>query len=105
MPIFDFECRDCNHTDEHFVYFADDIKLCPKCNSAHYIKMCSEFKLTVEYSNPQESYEKNIAPHIESIYQNIGKEAMSGDTKTLNDVFGEGKVNHTYTSEPVYESD
>lgn len=103
MPIFDFVCQDCSFADEHFIYSGDDKKSCPKCNSEKYLKQCSAFLLTVEYSDPQENYEKNIQPHIDSIYQKIGKESLDGDTKTMSDVFGENKVNQTFSPETQHD--
>ena len=95
MPLFDFECNDCKHGQEHYV-LRDVDKVCPHCGSKNYIKQMPVIKINVEYGDAVESYQKNIAPHVKATYQKIGAETISGDTKTLDNVFGESKVAMTY---------
>ena len=52
--------------------------------------------MDIEYSNAEEWVEKKVTPHVEEAYEQIGKEALSEDTKTLDNLFGEEKVEKTF---------
>lgn len=96
MPLFDYVCTDCEYQREHFVLPNSHLeKKCPNCASDRYIRQLSAFRVDVEYSNPQEHYNKKIVPGINETYQQIGKEALNNDTKTLDNVFGTNKVKDT----------
>lgn len=41
MPLYDFECKDCQHTFEELAFEDDDVIVCPKCGSAHTARLVS----------------------------------------------------------------
>lgn len=97
MPIFDYVCEDCKHKQEHFVLPGKaKEKKCPKCGSENYTNRVGAFRKKVEYVSQYE-YEKNIYnKEMNDLYQQIGKEALDEDTKTLDNLFGEDKVKNTF---------
>lgn len=99
MPLFDFKCEDCGFVMEHYIYVASATKSCPKCSSSNYNKLPSMFAVDVTYADTNEHFEKNINPSVKETYAKIGKEALDGDTKTLDNYFGSGKVKDTLTYE------
>ena len=101
MPLFDYKCKDCGFSKEHFDAPRKEIvRSCPKCESEDYTKKLSHFALNVEYSSAKEIMENKIDPAVEETFQQIGKEALDQDTKTLDNLYGSEKVRKTY-----YESD
>lgn len=93
MPLFDYACENCGHSQEHFIFNGGNfVKTCPECGSEDYAKQLPTFQLEVEYSNSKERYDKKIMPGVKETYEQIGKEALRDDTKTLDNVFGKQKV-------------
>lgn len=97
--MFNYECLDCCLKREHFVLDISKEKLCPKCKSKNYMRQPAVFKVNVEYSDGQMSFDKKIAPHIDDTYARIGKEAANGDTQTLENIFGSNKVANAFEEE------
>lgn len=96
MPAYDYKCLDCEHAQEHFILPGGDMeKSCPVCDSQAYQRQVAVCKTDVRYSNPKESYNKKIAPHVKETYRQIGREALNDDTKTLDNLFGDQKVKNT----------
>lgn len=94
MPLYDYKCLACDHRQEHFVYpNANSSKRCPICQSNDYIRKVSLFKNIAEPDND------TIDKQVGEIYSQIGKESLEGDTKTLDNVFGEDKVNRTFSDD------
>ena len=94
MALFTYACEDCDHRQEHFVLQNSKKSLkCPKCDSVAYTKQPSRFGLQVEYADNDDYMENKIQPMIDETYAKIGKEASNEDTKTLDNLFGEEKVN------------
>ena len=98
MPLFDYECEDCAFTKEHFIMDVTTDPCCPKCKSKQYKRQLSTFISNVEYGNPQENYERKIKPHISDTYAVMGKEALDGDMRTAENIFGSSRVEQTFTS-------
>lgn len=96
MPLFDFKCRNCLATREHFVFVSTDKVKCPICKSDNYHRTFGNFRVNVTYANSSEHIEKKLNPELEEMYQQIGREALNEDSKTLDNLFGEEKVKHTY---------
>lgn len=97
MPLFYFSCKNCFAREEHFIMNGKDSKIqCPTCGSSEYEKQLSKFKLNVEYADSKEWMENKVQPLVDETYERIGKEAASEDTKTLDNLFGESKVDATF---------
>jgi putative FmdB family regulatory protein len=98
MPLFSFFCEECKHNAEHFQYHQDIEKelICPECSSERYKRQVSRFRLNVEYADSEEWVEKKVQPHVDEAYEAIGKEALNEDTRTLDNLFGEEKVENTF---------
>lgn len=95
MPLHDFKCQDCGFKKEHFT--TGDSKLsCPKCESKNYAKLVSSFTMNVEYGNVRDIAENKIDPHVKSVHEKIGREALDQDTKTLDNLYGSEKVKDTF---------
>jgi putative FmdB family regulatory protein len=41
MPLYDFECRKCQHTFEDLAFDDDDVVVCPKCGSEETARLVS----------------------------------------------------------------
>ena len=41
MPLFDFQCSQCQHTFEDLAFDDDDEILCPRCGSSETIRLVS----------------------------------------------------------------
>lgn len=97
MPIFDFTCKDCGFTKEHFVKKVEGIKkACPSCGSEDYHRGMGNFRMEVEYRDNYEHKKYKQDRELSDIYARIGKEALDEDTKTLDNLFGSEKVKRTY---------
>lgn len=93
MPLYDFVCEDCEHKQEHFVFSIKSYDLkCPKCGCEIYKRQVARCKSDVEYSDPQENYDKKIKPHVQDTYAAMGRDALADSTKTADDIFGTQKV-------------
>lgn len=97
MPLFNFRCGECTHFEEHFVMGSKPV--CPACGSADYQKTLSRTLMIVEYANHADFMENKIDPLVNETYAKIGKEAMSEDTSTLEDLFGSGRVENTFAQD------
>lgn len=99
MPIFDFKCKDCSFSKEHFVVSKSSKKTCPKCSSENYSADLPYFRINIP---PVGKYEMDakVNKDVKEIYQQIGKESAQQDSKTLENMFGTDVVKKTY-----YESD
>ena len=94
MALFTFICEECGHRQEHFRLPNSKKELkCPECDSERYTKGPSRFSMLVEYTDNDEFMENKIQPMVDETYGMIGKEASNEDTKTLDNLFGEEKVN------------
>ena len=97
MPLFDYVCKECAHSQEHWVSNRSENKLsCPKCSSDRYVKGTSRFKMDVEYADNDDFMEKKVQPLVDETYERIGREAAQEDTKTVENLFGKEKVENTF---------
>ena len=94
MPLFTYQCADCSARKEHFVNATKELK-CPKCESDRYTRLMSKVKIDREYVDREEFLENKVSPHVAEVYEKIGREAMSEDTKTLEDLFGSEEINRS----------
>lgn len=101
MPMFDYVCGDCKFKKTHFDAPRKEVdRTCPKCDSENYAKKIGGFALNVEYSTVEEINENKIDPAVAETYQQIGREALDHDSKTLDNIYGKDKVEKTfYTSD------
>lgn len=98
MPLFNFGCKECNHSEEHFIYANSEKELtCPKCHSARYSRQVSRFRMNVEYADNQEWLDNKVQPHVDEAYEKIGREAVNEDASTLENLFGQEKVDNTFS--------
>jgi predicted patatin/cPLA2 family phospholipase len=97
MPLCVFVCEDCENRREHFIYNLDAKPLCPKCQSEKYVRTgLSKFRANSEFRDRQKWLETKVNPHVNEVYEKIGKEALDFDTKTAENMFGEEKVANTF---------
>lgn len=96
MPLFNYKCKSCGFGKEHFIAHNSSFQIqCPKCNSKEYSKRLPFIKMDVEYVDQSEYMEKKVQPHVNEVYEKIGREAMNEDTKTAENIFGAGAVENT----------
>ncbi|MFB3924707.1 MAG: FmdB family zinc ribbon protein [Syntrophales bacterium] len=64
MPLYDYECVNCNHVFEVFHKIGEEPEdiACPKCNTKKPRKTISQFK-TDAWSKFLDSMEKRVNPH------------------------------------------
>jgi len=100
MPLHNYSCPKCNFSKEHMLYANSSKELkCPKCNSDSYNRGVSRFRMNVEYADNSEYLENKVQPHVNEIYSKMGREALSEDTKTAEDIFGTERVEKTITKD------
>ena len=102
MPMFEYVCAECKFKKTHFdAPGKENVKRsCPNCESKLYSKKISGFSLNVEYSTVEDINEYKINPGVQETYEQIGREALDHDTKTLDNLYGKDKVEKTfYTSD------
>lgn len=96
MPLYDFSCKDCDFSKEHYVHSHEDKKVCPECGSESYQAKVSKFAMNVEYSSVEDVMENKINPSVKETQERIGREALDQDTKTLDNIYGKDKVEKTF---------
>lgn len=98
MPLLNYSCSECGHAQEHMIYPNSSKQInCPKCNSDRYCRGVSKFKMSVEYADNDEFMQNKVQPHVDEIYEKVGREATREDTKTLENLFGTEKVEKSIT--------
>ena len=98
MPLEVYSCNECGFKKEHFSTKSGKVRKCPKCKSDEYLRCLGRFKSNVEYSSVEEIMENEIDPAVERVKETIGREALDQDTKTLENLFGQDKVEKTFSS-------
>jgi len=89
VPLFRYKCEDCAFSKEHFFFpNSEKILTCPLCSSERYKRAMSKFLFQMEYADNEEYMEKKIDPMVNEMFENVGKEAMSESTKTLENFYG-----------------
>lgn len=100
MPLFNYQCPECKFSKEHMVYAKSSNQLnCPQCGSDRYKRCVSKFKMNVEYADNDDFMQNKVQPHVDETYEKIGREAMSEDTKTLENLFGSKNVDKSITKD------
>lgn len=59
MPIYEYHCRQCNHTFEELV-FGDEVPSCPQCHSAETEKLLS--RCCCHFGGDSSSFDMPAAP-------------------------------------------
>ena len=54
MPIYEFDCRDCDHRFEELVRAADPSAACPECGSQRTARLMSAFSVRSISSGPSD---------------------------------------------------
>ena len=97
MPLYNYRCGKCSTQQEHFLLSAAEQQLtCPKCDSTDYNRTLTRTLMNVEYTDSKEHDERKIKPVVDELYAQIGREALTEDTKTLDNLFGTDKVEKTF---------
>ncbi len=52
MPIFEYECRECNTRFEHLTFNRDDEVHCRSCGSAQVMQLLSTFAVAASSPSP-----------------------------------------------------
>lgn len=86
MPLFNYQCRDCDWMVEKFVHSADaELEvICEECNSLEFEKVIgSVFNRT--WLNAKDSFNNRITPEVERISKNISE----GNDNDFLDIAGD----------------
>lgn len=87
MPIYEYECRTCDHMFEVVQGMSDPHPSCPECGSEEVKRLISLTSGRVEM-DAKELYHTRISKEADEIARRI----RSGDEDAAADIFGEDKM-------------
>lgn len=103
MPMFIYACETCKRSKQHFFSTVSQRVVSCVCGETEkYKKQMGKTHMLVRHSNMADKMEADIDPWVAETYKKIGTEMISGDVKTLQNVFGEDKVSSTFYEDEVW---
>ena len=109
MPLYDYECNDCEHSEEFFMDFYDESPQCSKCGATMYQKISLWANTPGRWGDSHGYFDRGLGTYVnnfahrDKLMKEKGVQPVSNQDmeEYSHDVYAENKQHHkdvtTYT--------